>query len=357
MNGNEQPKRLNGPQVDAGSSVAEGFGTMTAMRTAETSSSAVAAQAQAAVQARFIMAMKNPRDIEQARVKLMKECARPSFADVARYHKPIGQGVEGPSIRFAETAIRCMGNIDTSTQAIFDAPDKRIVRVTALDLESNVAFSQDVTIDKTVERSSVPRGEQPISMRTNSTGKVTYLLAATDDQLLNKENALISKAIRTLSLRLVPGDLIEEGMTKVIATQKDRDAKDPDGARRMVIDGFAKLGILPADLKAYLGHDTSTISPAELVTLRALGIAIREGQTSWKEALEMKAAGADGKVEGGLKDRVAAKVAKKPTETAKAAPAAPPPPPPPAEDEQGDANEDYGSMTDEERAAAIDAGG
>ena len=45
------------------------------------------------------------------REKLLKECHRPSFADVARYRKPIGKGVEGLSIRFAEAALRLMKNI------------------------------------------------------------------------------------------------------------------------------------------------------------------------------------------------------------------------------------------------------
>jgi hypothetical protein len=42
------------------------------------------------------------------------ECDRPRFAEVARYSKPQGSTkVTGPSIRFVEAALRCLGNIAT----------------------------------------------------------------------------------------------------------------------------------------------------------------------------------------------------------------------------------------------------
>lgn len=68
----------------------------------ETAASAAAAQSKALVEARYTVAINRPRDIDAVRQALLKECSRPSFAAVARYNKPIGKGVVGPSIRFAE---------------------------------------------------------------------------------------------------------------------------------------------------------------------------------------------------------------------------------------------------------------
>ena len=255
---------------------------------AETASTAVAAQARAQIEARYIMAMKRPRDWDDVRVRLLKECKRPSFAGVAIYHKPIGKGIEGPSIRFAETALRCMGNILPEAATVYDDPQKRIVRVTVTDLEANLTYSKDVTVDKTVERSSPKEGQQVLGVRTNSQGRKTYLVAATDDDLLNKEGALVSKAIRVNGLRLVPGDLIDEALWTIRETLKNADAQDPDTARNRIADGFAGLGVMPSDLKAYLGHDMGSASPAELTTLRGLFAAIRDGETTWGAALENK---------------------------------------------------------------------
>ena len=67
----------------------------------ETAGTVLAAQAKAQIEARYIMAERHPRDLDIVRAKLIKECKRPGFAAVARYLKPIGRGVEGPSIRFA----------------------------------------------------------------------------------------------------------------------------------------------------------------------------------------------------------------------------------------------------------------
>ena len=59
-------------------------------------------------------------------------------------------------------------------------------------------LAQDVTVTKTVERRKLPQGEKPIRVRANSNGQPIYILHATDDEILNKQNALISKAVRTL---------------------------------------------------------------------------------------------------------------------------------------------------------------
>ena len=116
----------------------------------ETAISASAAQARASVEARFVMALHRPRDIDNVRVRLLKECKRPGFAEVARYSRPIGNTkIEGPSIRFAEAAIRHMGNIDAQAHTIYDSAENRILRVEVTDLETNATYSKEITVRKT----------------------------------------------------------------------------------------------------------------------------------------------------------------------------------------------------------------
>lgn len=271
-----------------GAMIRQDFAGTEIAQQAETASTAVAAQAQAAVQARYVMALRRPRDWDDVRVKLLKECARPGFAKTARYRKPVGKGVEGPSIRFAEAALRCMTNVLPEVSAVYDDASKRIVRVAVTDLEANVTYSKDVVVEKTVERSSLKDGQEPIGVRVNSQGRKTYLVPATDDDLLNKENALVSKALRVLGLRLLPGDILEECMDQAIATVRDADAKDPDAARKRLADAFARLGVAPSALKEYIGHDLATCSPAELTELRAVWNALDEGTVTWADAMEHK---------------------------------------------------------------------
>lgn len=254
----------------------------------ETASQAVASKARALVEARYVMALRNPRDLDVVRERLIKDCKRPSFAKVARYNKPIGQGISGPSIRFAEAAIRCMTNINVDIVTVYDDREKRIVSVTVSDSEANTGYSQDVTIDKTVERKKPKPGDVVLRTRMNSYGESVSLIEATEDDVLNKQNALISKAVRTQGLRLIPGDLIDEAMHYVIQTQKNEDAKDPDSAKFTLFDNFAEIGIRVEQIKEFLGHDADKLTPKELTDLRGLYAAIRDGEATWNQAVEKK---------------------------------------------------------------------
>lgn len=260
-----------------------------AMSASENNAIAMAAQQKAMVEARYKMALARPRDIDKVRQNMLKDANRPSFAAVAIYHKPIGKGVEGPSIRFVEAAIRNMTNILTETATVSEDDERRVIRVAVSDLETNTYFSQDVTVTKTVERNKLPQGEKPIRVRTNSKGQPVYILHGTDDDILNKQNALISKAVRTLGLRLIPGDLVDEAIFYVRQTMATQDAQNPDTAKNRIIDAFAMLGVGVENLKDYLGHELSGITPNELQTLRAIYSAIKDGETSWKAVMDSEA--------------------------------------------------------------------
>ncbi len=262
------------------------------MQTQSSASVAVAAQAQAAVQARYIMAMNRPRDWEEVRVKLLKACSRPGFAQTARYIKPIGKDrskwPQGWTIRFAEEAMRCMGNLYPETMVIDEGDTQRIVQQSCTDLENNVTFSNQVVIDKTVERKYLKDGQQPLSSRQNSAGEVTYRVEATEDDLLNKQGALLSKALRTQVLRLLPGDIQDECLQRVHDALSGEMKADPDQAKRKLIDAFTEIGIRPSDLAEYLGHPLERIQPAEVKELREVYTAVKQGDATWDEVMEAR---------------------------------------------------------------------
>jgi hypothetical protein len=282
---NQQPGV--GKQQEA-SSKSEGFGMTKVERTGETAGMVVAEQARAEIQARRFLALQFPRDNDDVRQKLLKECERPSFADAAIYEKPQGaKSIEGFSIRFAEAAVRCMGNLGITAYSIFDDRFKRIVRQSVEDFENNVVYSLDITLDKTVERHNA-EGREVVGTRTNKRGEQVYIVAATEDELLNKERAQISKAIRTNGLRHVPGDILDEAKQLCYSTMEKRDKADPDAARNKLYDAFAmQFGIMPSTLKEYLGHE-NTPTPIELRELRGVFGLIRDGEMTWKEILEAK---------------------------------------------------------------------
>ena len=263
-------------------------GTQHQLAVQETASALVAAQAKAQVEARYVMALQRPRDWDQVRQSLLRECRRPNFAHntSAYYRKPIGQGVEGLGIRFVEVALRCMTNVLVESTMIFEDDAKEVHRVSVTDLESNLTYPQDVRVTKTVERSKPADDGSYIAVRKNSYGKFVYTVPANDDDLLNKRAALISKAVRTLGLRIIPGDLQDEAEEIIKKIRHDDAAADPDAERKRLADAFAGIGVKVADLKAYLGHDLDTCSPAELVNLRGLYGAIKDGEATWASVME-----------------------------------------------------------------------
>lgn len=264
----------------------QGFDHAETRSVVETQAQAAAQAAQAAVQARYVMAMQRPRDLDEVRVRLLRECKRPSFADVAIYRKPIGsEGITGPSIRFAEAALRCMTNVLAETTTIYDDRQRRIVSVNVTDLEANLSYPMTVTVEKTVERRN-SKGRTVVGERVNSYGDTVYVVEATDDEILNKERALVSKAMRTCALRILPGDILDEAMFELEKTRQNRAAEDPDGERKRMVDAFASIGVKPGDLKTYLGHDLATASPAQINTLRGIFTAIRDGETTWRSVME-----------------------------------------------------------------------
>ncbi|NDB70882.1 MAG: hypothetical protein EB015_23295, partial [Methylocystaceae bacterium] len=192
------------------------------------------------IESRYVMAMRNPRNLDQVRQDLLKECSRPSFAHnkSALYVKPIGKGVEGLGIRFVEVALRCYRNVLSESVMVYADEEREIHRVCVTDLENNCTWPMDITVNRTVERSKPSDDGSYISVRKNSFGRAVYTVPATDDDLLNKRQALISKAMRTAGLRVIPGDLQDEAEALIRKIRLDAASADPDAEKRKITDAF-----------------------------------------------------------------------------------------------------------------------
>jgi len=249
---------------------------------------AAAEAAKARIQSAYLYAMHNPRDFNQARDKILTACKRPGFAEKVEYSKPIGnKKVRGPSVRFAELAIREWGNVLTETTIVYEDENQRRLHVLCIDLETNSQHGQELVITKTVERKQPTSDREVIGERTNTKGEKVYIVAATEDELFNKQNAMISKVKRNEGLRLIPTDIIDEGVEIARETIKNEDAKDPASAKKKILDSFSEIGIKPNAIKQFLGHSLDdALTPAELGELRRMYRAINDGEAKWKDYME-----------------------------------------------------------------------
>jgi len=255
---------------------------------------AIVAAAEAAkqrIQCAYIMAIQNPRNLEAVRQRMLANCRRPKFAEVAEYSKPVSsdrsKDITGPSIRFVEMAIREWGNANSDVVVEYEDAHIRRVKVYITDYQTNVTFTKSITIRKEVERRN-QTGRKVVSERKNTYGDTVYTVVATDDELLNKEAALISKAIRTEGLRIVPGDFVEECLDEAKKVLEGQVKDDIVEERRKILDAFVKLGVSVEQIEEYLECKVDSASPAQIIKLRKIWTSINGEGATWGDFMAKK---------------------------------------------------------------------
>lgn len=272
----------------------EAFSAIETRQNAETSAIAMAAKMRASIEAMCIMAERHPRNLLDVRARMLDECRRPGFCESARYRLPRKKwnqdtrkyetnDITGFTIRFAEAALRYLRNIEAGSEVVYDDDEKLLVAVTVRDYEMNTAVNETVTVPKRVEKKKLKEKEQPLSTRVNSFGDTIFIVPASDDEIAQKKGALVSKSIRTLVLRLLPGDIQDECENLIEKTKEDKYAKDPLAETKKVMDSFARIRVMPEQIAAYLGHDPANITAKEISELRGIYQAISDGDLNWTE--------------------------------------------------------------------------
>lgn len=258
---------------------------------------AAAAAAKAEVEARIQAAWRRPRDIDLFREGILKDCRRPGFAEVALYRKPVGRKknaetgrweeavVTDFSVRFIESALQHFMNVHITKRIDYEDGDTMALTVGVSDVERNISYSSQATLDKLVERKEVKAGRKTRGMRENSYGDVVYLIEATKDEMRNVSGAEYSKLLRDQGKRLLPRDILDECREQIDRTVADANAKDPDSAKKKVLDRFAALGVSATMLKEYLGRPVETLTPKDITELAALYAGLKDGEYSWKEVM------------------------------------------------------------------------
>ncbi len=110
-------------------------------------------------------------------------------------------------------------------------------------------------------------------------------MRCTEDELHNKEAALISRAIGTRLSSSRRTSSTRPWKTARTTLQK-RDAEDPQAAKKKILDAFSEIGIGPRDLEKYLKHKTDMITPAEIQELRTVYRAIRDREATWADFIQ-----------------------------------------------------------------------
>ncbi len=174
--------------------------------------------------------------------------------------------ITGPSARLAEIIISAWGNVRAGARVIDEGREFVTAQGVFHDLEKNVGITYEV------KRRITNRNGQRFSA----------------DMIAVTANAACSIALRNAVFKGVPKALwagVESEVRKVIAG----DAKTLGARREIVMSGLNKMGVPNEKIFAVLGvAGISDVGLDEIVTLKGLGNAIKEGEMSIEEAFSTK---------------------------------------------------------------------
>ena len=228
------------------------------------------AMATAEVQAAIIVAMRFPRDEDEAYGKMIKSCKRPTFAEKAVYRFPRGgKEIVGPSVHMAREFARCWRNIRYGFHVISKSDDTCHIRGWAWDMETNAKAEQDATFKLLIYRKQKGGGGRWIKPDERD-----------KRELINKHGAI---AERNCLLKLIPSDMIEDFVREVRRNAAATAAQQLDEKRKQIIAAFADYNIEPKQLEAYLGHPLTELTGDDVVRLQEVYAAIRDGQARWSD--------------------------------------------------------------------------
>lgn len=214
------------------------------------------------IKGKMFLARQFPRDPERSLQAVLMECQRPKLAEAAQYEYPKGDTVvTGPSIRLVEVLARHWGNIDSGVTEIDTYSDHTVVKAYAWDLEGNVSD------EKTF---SVPH--------KRTTKKGSYKLTDERDiyeMVANKA----ARRKRSCLLAVMPGWYVEAALEACNETLRNSvtNGKNIEEVREAVVTAFAEFGISPDHIAAKLGRPIDKLDPNDIVKLRHLYAAIKDG--------------------------------------------------------------------------------
>ncbi len=225
---------------------------------------AVAIEQQRAIadtRAKRLIAREYRRNTLQATQEVREVCRIPEFAGIAFFSVPRGGSVvTGDSIRMAEELARCWGNIEYGHRELSRSNEKSEVMVFAIDLETGVECSRQLTVPHVIDTKNGPkkcRDQKEI-----------------DDLINNKA----SKQRRGAILAVIPQWLREIARQECYKTLQG-DNTVPIAVRvRKMVDAFANFGVTVKMLELKIGHKLEEATADDMVNMTGIFNALKDGE-------------------------------------------------------------------------------
>lgn len=220
------------------------------------------------IEAKIIIAKRFPRDEAQAYNRLMNTCKRSKFASQALYSYPRGGAkVEGPSIRLAEAAARCWGNMDFGICEIERKDGESTIETYCWDMETNVTARIKFTAKH---------------VREKRNGTVALTSDRDIYELMANQGA---RRLRKCILELIPEDVIEAAVETCNKAMLGS-VKDPAETIRSMTEKFKELGVTVEQLEKKVGNKLSACSVTQIHNLAKIYTSLNDGASTISDWFE-----------------------------------------------------------------------
>jgi hypothetical protein len=235
----------------------------------------------AEIKAKMYLARQFPRDMDLCVARILRECESPRLAEIAQYEYPKGDSVvKGPSIRLIEVIARHFGNMLSGITELDRNGNRSTVKVYAWDLESNYADEKIFEMD----------------FIRNLKGGRSYQITDEREKYEFMAN-YAARRKRACIQAVIPGYIIDEAVaacekTLEAAMKKDKTIEE---IRASMLSSFVALAewVTQDMLGAVCGKDFDKLSTKDIVKLRNLYNAIKDGFVKAEVAFGKEKEGAD----------------------------------------------------------------
>ena len=212
------------------------------------------------------MAKAFPRNVVQARDRILNACTRPKLAEVACYtYARGGTEVTGPSIRLAEMLAQNWGNMTFGVRELEQRNGESTCEAFAWDMETNARQTKVF---------QVPH------LRYTKNG--TKRLSDPRDiyELVANQGA---RRVRACILGVIPGDIVEEAVQQCDLTLKTKFEVTPERIKSLT-EKFAEFDVTTEQIEAKIQCRIQAIKPAQLASLGKIYNSLKDGMskpTDW----------------------------------------------------------------------------
>lgn len=236
----------------------------------------VITRAMGEIQSMMVIAKRFPRDTQAAEKRILDACKRVKLAEQSQYLYPRAGGqVSGPSIRLAEVIAQNYGNLDVGIVELErdTKSGESNVMAYALDLETNYKQTKIFTVRHVRDTKS---GQKKLS---------------DERDIYEMVGNLGARRLRACILGVIPGDVVEAAIEQCNKTMSDKDSKPMKERLNDMVEAFLNVGVSKEMLEKRVGHKLTVegTSETELVTLRKIFLAIRDGMGGIDQYFEVAA--------------------------------------------------------------------